>query len=106
MITIIIFTLLSYLISLLIWAVILQIIISWLLAFNILDSRNRLVWTVNDFLFRVTEPFLRPIRRRLPNFGNLDLSPWVLVLVLQFVVRPILGWLFTGIHFGVWQSLF
>ncbi len=106
MITIIVFTLLDYLISLLIWAIVLQIIVSWLLAFNILDARNRFVWTVNDFLFRVTDPFLRPIRRRLPNFGNIDLSPWVLVLLLQFVVRPILAWLFAGIHFGAWGSLF
>ena len=105
MITIIIFTLLSYLISLLIWAVILQIVISWLLAFGVLDSRNRIVWTVNDFLYRITDPFVRPIRRRLPTFGNIDLAPWVLILLLQFIARPILDWLFAGIHYGVWGSL-
>lgn len=106
MITIIIFTLLDYLISLLIWAVVLQIIVSWLLAFNVLDGRNRFVWTVNDFLYRVTDPLLRPIRRRLPSFGNLDWSALVLLLALQFVVRPIMAWLFAGIHYGVWGSLF
>jgi YggT family protein len=106
LISIIVFTLLSYLISLLVWAIILQIIISWLLAFNILDSRNRLVWTINDFLVRITDPILRPIRRWVPSFGNIDLSPWIAVLLLRFVAQPILAWLFAGIHYGVWGPLF
>ncbi|CAH0217490.1 YggT family protein [Roseomonas sp. CECT 9278] len=77
------FWLLDTAISLYVWALIISAILSLLLAFNVLDSRNRFVWTVADFFYRVTEPVLRPIRRRLPNLGGVDLSPLVLIIVLQ-----------------------
>ncbi len=98
----IIFNLLIYLVQLLIWAVVLQIIVSWLLAFNVLDSRNRIVWTINDFLFRVTDPFLRPIRRRMPNLGNIDISPFILIIVLRLLIIPLLVWMEFGILTGNW----
>ncbi len=98
----IIFNLLIYLVQLLIWAVVLQIIVSWLLAFNVLDSRNRIVWTINDFLYRVTDPFLRPIRRRMPNLGNIDISPFILIIVLRLLVIPLLVWVEFGILTGNW----
>ncbi len=69
--------------NILVWLVIIAAVFSLLLAFNVLDTRNRLVWTVGDFLHRVTEPMLAPIRRFLPNFGGIDLSPLVLILLLQ-----------------------
>ena len=77
------FWLLDTAISLYVWALIISAVLSLLLAFNILDTRNRFVWSVADFFYRVTEPVLRPIRRRLPNLGGVDLSPLVVILLLQ-----------------------
>ena len=72
------------------WAVILAAIFSMLVAFGVLDTRNRMVWTIGDFLYRVTEPVLRPIRNLLPNFGGIDISPWILIVLIQIVVLPLL----------------
>ena len=80
------FWLLDTAISLYVWALIISAVLSLLLAFNILDTRNRFVWSVADFFYRVTEPVLRPIRRRLPNLGGVDLSPLVVILLLQFLL--------------------
>lgn len=77
------FWLLDTALSLYVWALIISAILSLLLAFNVLDSRNRFVWTVADFFYRVTEPVLRPIRRRLPSLGGVDLSPLVVIILLQ-----------------------
>jgi YggT family protein len=77
------FWLLDTAISLYVWALIIAAVLSLLLAFNVLDTRNRLVWTISDFFYRVTEPLLRPIRRWLPDLGGVDLSPLVLILLLQ-----------------------
>ena len=63
---------------------------SILTSFGVLDTRNRLVWTVGDFLYRITEPALRPIRNLLPNFGGIDISPIILILLLQ-AARMLLG---------------
>lgn len=82
--------LLSTVVTLYIWALILSAVLSWLVAFNVINTRNRFVFTVGDFLNRVTEPALRPIRRFLPNLGGIDLSPIVLILLLVFV-RNLLG---------------
>ena len=62
-----------------------QVVLSWLVGFNVVNTRNRFVYLVGDFLHRVTEPALRPIRRLLPNFGGIDLSPVVLLLGLYFI---------------------
>lgn len=69
--------------NLYIWALIIAAILSILVSFGILDTRNRLVWAVGDFFERLTEPALRPIRGFLPNLGGIDLSPLVLILLLQ-----------------------
>jgi YggT family protein len=69
--------------NLYIWALIISAILSILVSFGILDTRNRLVWAVGDFFERLTEPALRPIRQFLPNLGGIDLSPLVLILLLQ-----------------------
>ncbi len=84
------FWLIDRLISLYTWAVILAAVFSMLAAFGVLDTRNRVVWTIGDFLYRVTEPALRPIRNVLPNFGNIDISPVILILLLQ-ALRMLLG---------------
>ena len=66
------------------WCLIIWVIMSWLISFNVINTHNRFVHLVGDFLYRITEPLLRPIRRFLPNLGGLDLSPIVLILLLQF----------------------
>jgi YggT family protein len=60
-------------------------VLSWLIAFNVVNTRNQFVAMLADALFRLTEPALAPIRRVLPNFGGLDLSPVVLILLLFFL---------------------
>ncbi len=72
-------------ISLFIWALIISAVLSWLVAFNVVNPHNRLVYTVGDALHRVTEPALRPIRRFLPVAGGVDFSPLVLILLLIFL---------------------
>jgi YggT family protein len=68
-----------------IWLLIAQAILSWLLAFGIVNRYNRAVAVIGDFLYRITEPALRPIRNFLPNFGGVDLSPIILILILYFL---------------------
>ncbi len=60
-------------------------VFSWLVAFNVVNTRNQFVGMVADFLYRITEPALRPIRRRMPNLGGIDLSPLVLVFIIIFI---------------------
>jgi YggT family protein len=90
------FWLIDRLISLYTWAVILAAVFSMLAAFGVLDTRNRIVWTIGDFLYRITEPALRPIRNLLPNFGNIDISPVILILLLE-ALRMLLGELEMGV---------
>ncbi|NHN85053.1 YggT family protein [Acetobacter musti] len=63
-------------------------IFSMLYSFGVLDGRNRIVWQVGDFLNRLVEPVLNPIRRIMPALGNVDLSPLILLLVLRYLVEP------------------
>lgn len=79
------FWLIDQVIGLYITLVIVQVVLSWLVAFNVINTRNRFVYMVGDFLYRITEPALRPIRRLLPNMGGIDLSPVVLILGLYFL---------------------
>ncbi|WP_341703849.1 YggT family protein [Ferrovibrio sp.] len=71
--------------SIYIWLLIASAILSWLVAFNVVNTSNRVVYAIGDFLYRITEPALRPIRRILPNLGGLDLSPVILILLLIFI---------------------
>ena len=68
------------LIDLITWVIIASAIMSWLVAFGVVNTRNQFIRVVVDTLYRVTEPMLRPIRRRLPNLGGVDISPVVLLL--------------------------
>jgi YggT family protein len=77
--------LLSTVISIYVWLLIAQAVLSWLVAFGIVNRYNRVVATIGDFLWRVTEPLLRPIRRVLPDLGGIDISPVILILLLWFV---------------------
>ena len=67
------------------WLVIASAIASWLVAFGVLNTRNRGVYMIVDFLYRITEPLLRPIRRIIPAFGGVDISPLILLLLIWFI---------------------
>lgn len=72
------------------WIIIAAAVMSWLIAFEIVDTRNRFVYVVADALNRLTEPALRPIRNFLPNFGGIDISPIILLLIIYFLQQFIL----------------
>lgn len=78
-------SLIKTVISIYIMLLIAQAILSWLVVFNVVNTRNRVVYMVGDFLYKITEPLLRPIRRVLPSLGGIDVSPVVLILLLIFV---------------------
>jgi YggT family protein len=67
------------------WVLVIWVVLSWLIAFNVVNTHNRFVYMLSDILYRATEPALRPLRRVLPNLGGLDIAPLVLVLVIFFV---------------------
>jgi YggT family protein len=77
--------LITQVIQLYIWVVIIGAVLSWLIAFNVINTQNRFVYTVVDIIYRVTEPVLAPLRRVLPDLGGIDISPVVLLLLLFFV---------------------
>jgi len=79
------FYLLIQILDLYTWIVIINVIISWLIGFNVLNTQNRFVFMVLDFSNRLTSPILNKIRNFLPNFGSIDISPIVLLLVLWFI---------------------
>lgn len=75
----------SYLLTLYVYLLIAQAVLSWLLAFNIVNPRNQFVGMIGEFLYRITEPLLAPIRNLLPNMGGIDVSPVVLILIIVFI---------------------
>jgi YggT family protein len=77
--------LISVVIQIYIYVLIASAVLSWLIAFNVVNTRNQFVAMVADVLWRLTEPALAPIRRILPSFNGLDLSPVVLILLLWFL---------------------
>ena len=80
-----ILNLINTVITLYIWILVISAVLSWLIAFNVINTQNRFVYIVVDTLHRLTEPALAPIRRLLPNLGGIDISPIVLILLLIFV---------------------
>ena len=80
-----IFILLDSIIAIYLWIIIINAILSWLVAFNILNTQNRFVFSVLDTTYKLTDPALNKIRRFLPTFGSIDLSPVVLILFLMFI---------------------
>ena len=79
------FMLIDTILGLYVWVLIASAVLSWLVAFNVVNTRNRAVYVIGDFLYRVTEPLLAPIRRILPNLGGLDLSPIIVILIIFFI---------------------
>ena len=71
------------------WIVIAMAIFSWLVAFNVVNTRNPVVHMIGDFLYRITEPVLRPIRNMMPSLGGIDISPVILFLIIIFIQKVI-----------------
>jgi YggT family protein len=72
------------------WLIIISVVMSWLVAFGVVNTRNQLVYRIVDIINRVTEPLLRPIRRIVPPLGGLDLSPMILLLIIYILQREIM----------------
>ena len=79
------FQLIDTVINIYIWLLIIWAVLSWLVAFNVVNTSNRFVYLAGDFLNRITEPALRPIRRLMPDLGGIDISPMILILLLIFL---------------------
>jgi len=80
-----IFILLDSVITIYLWIIIINAVLSWLVAFNILNTQNRFVFSVLDATYKMTDPALNKIRRFIPTFGSIDISPVVLILILMFL---------------------
>ena len=83
------FIVILYALNIYIWIVIAMAIFSWLVAFNVVNTRNHAVAMIGDFLYRITEPALRPIRNVLPDLGGIDISPVILFLIIIFIQKVI-----------------
>ena len=77
--------LIDSLVSIYIWILIINALLSWLIAFNVLNTSNRLVSSLLDISYKMTDPLLRPIRNFLPNLGGIYISPVILILLLMFI---------------------
>jgi YggT family protein len=88
--------LLDSVVTIYIWILIINALLSWLIAFNVLNTSNRLVYSLLDISYKMTDPLLRPIRNFLPNLGNIDVSPVVLILLLMFLRNLIFEFLAPG----------
>jgi YggT family protein len=80
----------SYVLTLYVYVLIAAAVLSWLVAFNVVNPRNPFVMSVGEFLYRITEPVLRPIRNMMPNLGGIDISPVVLILIIFFIQSVII----------------
>ena len=79
------------------YVVIAAVILSWLIAFNVVNTRNQFVAAVAEFLYRITEPLLAPIRSFMPNLGGLDISPIILILIIMFIQRVITYYIYPNV---------
>jgi YggT family protein len=86
-----IYDIIDMILQLLVWIIIAQVIISWLVAFNVINTQSNFVRTVLTTLDRLTDPLYRPIRKILPDFGGIDFSPIVLILAIQIIRRLVGG---------------
>jgi YggT family protein len=81
-------------VDLYIWVIIASAVLSWLIAFGVVNTSNRFVYTLGDMLHRLTEPALRPLRQIVPNLGGIDFTPIVLILGMIFIKNVLLiGWI-------------
>jgi len=77
--------LLDNIIIIYLWIIIINAILSWLVAFNVLNTQNRFVFSVLDVTYKLTDPALNKLRRFIPMFGSIDISPVILILLLMFL---------------------
>jgi YggT family protein len=80
-----------------IWLLIAAAVLSWLIAFNVVNTRNQVVAMVGDFLYRITEPLLAPIRRIMPNLGGIDISPVILILIIFLIENIIVRYIYPNV---------
>jgi YggT family protein len=80
-----------------VWLLIASAILSWLIAFNVVNTRNQFVGAVSEFLYRITEPLLAPIRSFMPNLGGIDISPIILILIIMFLQRVIIYYIYPAV---------
>jgi len=80
-----------------VWLLIAAAILSWLIAFNVVNTHNQVVAVIGDFLYRITEPVLRPIRSFMPNLGGLDISPVILILIIFFIQSVIVRYIYPNV---------
>ena len=80
-----------------VWLLIASAILSWLIAFNVVNTRNQVVHMVGEFLYRVTEPLLRPIRSMLPHLGGIDVSPVILILIILLIENVIVRYIYPNV---------
>jgi YggT family protein len=80
-----------------VWLLIASAILSWLIAFNVVNTRNQFVSAVAEFLYRITEPVLAPIRGIMPNLGGLDISPIILILIIMFIQKVIVYYIYPAV---------
>ena len=80
-----------------VWLLIASAILSWLIAFNVVNTRNQFVAAVAEFLYRITEPALAPIRKFMPNLGGLDISPIILLLAVMRIERIIIYYIYPNV---------
>ena len=84
------FRFINFLLDLYIYILIGAAVLSWLIVFNVVNPRNQFVSMIGEFIFRITEPVLRPIRNMLPNFGGIDISPVIVILIIIFIQMVVL----------------
>jgi YggT family protein len=77
-----------------IWLLIAAAVLSWLIAFNVVNTNNQVVHTIAEFLYRITEPVLRPIRSMMPNLGGIDVSPVILILIILLIENVIVRYIY------------
>jgi YggT family protein len=80
-----------------IWLLIAAAVLSWLVAFNVVNTRNQVVHMIGDMLYRLTEPLLRPIRSMLPHLGGIDISPVILILLILLLENVIIRYIYPNV---------
>ena len=88
----------TFLLEAIIWVVIINAVLSWLIAFQVINVRNRAVYSIVSFLDAVTRPILAPVRRIIPTLGGVDISPVILIVVIQAALVTLIPALFNGLR--------
>ncbi len=96
-----VFLVINFLLSALVWLVIANAVVSWLIAFDIINMRNRAAYSIVRGLDRVVSPFLRPFRRFIPPLGGMDITPLILIVLIMATQRALLPALFVWLQTSV-----